>query len=165
MKECPHCQTVKPLDEFYNDKKSRDGKRRDCKQCVNTKIKAYKATHRVALNAAARDRRHRNIERDRELKRLSRQRHPSTKAEYQRMRRRMFPEKLRAYNQVQRALRAGKITRPSICEGCHEEKRVHAHHRDYSRPLEVQWLCQQCHKLAHWFPYELCNNQAVRREH
>lgn len=33
MKECRICGCVKTLDEFYADKRSKDGKRSDCKMC------------------------------------------------------------------------------------------------------------------------------------
>lgn len=31
------------------------------------------------------------------------------------------------------------------------EKEVHAHHDDYSKPLEVMWLCRIHHKERHKF--------------
>lgn len=34
------------------------------------------------------------------------------------------------------------------CEVCGETK-VEAHHNDYSKPLEVQWLCKRHHVLLH----------------
>lgn len=43
---------------------------------------------------------------------------------------------------------AGKIIKPSNCENCGEEKRLEAHHKDYEKPLEVEWLCKQCHVEA-----------------
>lgn len=35
------------------------------------------------------------------------------------------------------------------CEVCGTDERVHAHHHDYSRPLDVRWLCFRCHKGSH----------------
>ena len=49
---------------------------------------------------------------------------------------------------VQRALRSGKLTK-TPCECCGEEK-VQAHHHDYDKPLEVQWLCRKCHTTHHY---------------
>ena len=42
MKVCAKCNTNKSLDEFYNDKKSVNGKQSYCKECV----KAYQLKHR-----------------------------------------------------------------------------------------------------------------------
>ena len=59
------------------------------------------------------------------------------------------PEKKRAQNAVHNALRCGKMTRPTKCESCLDECKPHAHHYDYSKPLDVFWLCASCHKLQH----------------
>ncbi len=56
------------------------------------------------------------------------------------------PEKYRARTAVGNALRDGKIERMP-CE-CGETK-VQAHHHDYSKPLEVTWLCVKCHWSHH----------------
>ena len=44
-------------------------------------------------------------------------------------------------------LRRGKIKR-SPCSQCHEPGQ-HMHHEDYSRPLNIEWLCKRCHKRIH----------------
>ncbi len=66
------------------------------------------------------------------------------------------PEKIKAQNLVNRAIARGDIT-PQPCEGCgaeayptHDGRRgVHAHHDDYSKPLNVRWLCYSCHGKEH----------------
>lgn len=55
-------------------------------------------------------------------------------------------DKRRAHSVVARAVRSGKLVRQP-CNVCGAEK-VHAHHSDHSKPLEVEWLCPSCH-LAH----------------
>lgn len=47
------------------------------------------------------------------------------------------------------ALRSGRVERPDICEVCGIVARVHGHHEDYTKPLEVRWLCPKCHKAEH----------------
>lgn len=50
---------------------------------------------------------------------------------------------------VARALRLGRLARPSICSACNELGKTAAHHSDYTRPLHVQWLCHKCHVRLH----------------
>lgn len=37
---------------------------------------------------------------------------------------------------------------PTPCERCNAEK-VEKHHPDYSKPLEIVWLCRPCHLALH----------------
>lgn len=41
MKHCKKCDTTKVLTEFYNDKKSSDGKSFYCKQCLKARASAW----------------------------------------------------------------------------------------------------------------------------
>lgn len=58
-----------------------------------------------------------------------------------------------AQNKAEKAVAAGKLIRPEICEEClgpgkpfkDGRSPIQAHHDDYNKPLEVRWLCQQCH--------------------
>ncbi len=53
------------------------------------------------------------------------------------------PEKRRAQVAVGNAIRDGRLEKKP-CEFCGEIK-VEAHHHDYSRPLDVVWLCKAHH--------------------
>lgn len=56
------------------------------------------------------------------------------------------PEKIFARGVVLAALRAGMLSRkPCRCG----EMKVEAHHDDYTKPLEVEWLCKACHAIEH----------------
>jgi hypothetical protein len=46
------------------------------------------------------------------------------------------------------AVRKGVVEKKRKCEVCGSEKKVEAHHWNYSKPLEVQWLCYYCHSDA-----------------
>lgn len=59
------------------------------------------------------------------------------------------PEKMRAWSAVGNALRKGILMKPSLCSNCNLEVRLHAHHDDYSHPLDVRWLCHDCHARLH----------------
>ena len=57
------------------------------------------------------------------------------------------PEKKAAHQAVQSAIRNGTLVRQP-CVQCGSE-RSHAHHEDYSRPLDVTWLCHVHHMERH----------------
>ena len=44
------------------------------------------------------------------------------------------------------AIARGELVRPKACEVCNfKNRRIEAHHPDYEKPLEVNWLCTACH--------------------
>lgn len=43
----------------------------------------------------------------------------------------------------------GNVQRPEKCSKCKNKGMVHGHHGDYSKPLEVTWLCRVCHVDLH----------------
>ncbi len=55
----------------------------------------------------------------------------------------------------ERAIRRGIVTKGAACERCAHPRgdwsgdRMNAHHADYARPLDVEWLCTACHAKAH----------------
>lgn len=55
--------------------------------------------------------------------------------------------KLSAHRKVKSALFKGELLREP-CEVCGEVKSI-AHHDDYSKPLDVRWLCQMHHMRHH----------------
>jgi ribosomal protein S27AE len=55
--------------------------------------------------------------------------------------------KCRARNEVRKALRKG-ILKKELCEICGNPI-VEAHHDDYNKPLDVRWLCEDCHDDIH----------------
>lgn len=50
---------------------------------------------------------------------------------------------------VFRAIKRGELTRPGNCSECGIKCKALAHHEDYSKPMEVIWLCSKCHKAKH----------------
>lgn len=59
------------------------------------------------------------------------------------------PIKVKANPAVYRAILKGKLIRPCICDNCGNKNKIIAHHCDYSKPLEVNWLCRFCHSDWH----------------
>lgn len=64
-----------------------------------------------------------------------------------------------AQNAVMRALHDGMLVRPVECTRCGMAAKVVAHHSDYSKPLEVEWLCRRCHGEIHSGRYVGCNSR------
>ena len=129
-KVCFKCKKEKPLSEFYKHKQMADGRLNKCKECG----RKDSTTNR-----------NQNLERIREY---DRKRGNRQKAGYVRDYRFRFPNKYKAHNMTNNALRDGKI-RKKPCEICGSEKSVHAHHDDYGVPLDIRWLCAAHHKQWH----------------
>ena len=51
------------------------------------------------------------------------------------------------YATTKKAIKSGTLVRQP-CESC-GEKSVMAHHDDYTKPLEIRWLCYKCHPRFH----------------
>ncbi|GAC1333711.1 MAG: hypothetical protein NVSMB14_00630 [Isosphaeraceae bacterium] len=42
----------------------------------------------------------------------------------------------------------GQLVRPKVCEWCRRRQRLQRHHWDYFEPLNVTFLCADCHVIA-----------------
>jgi len=60
-----------------------------------------------------------------------------------------YPEKNAARKMVSGAITLGLLIRPTVCSKCIKECKPEGHHPDYSKPLEVIWLCRECHNKEH----------------
>lgn len=58
------------------------------------------------------------------------------------------PVKVKARLMLNERISRGKIIR-GVCEVCKTSRKVEGHHDDYSKPLEVRWLCQKHHNEHH----------------
>ena len=67
---------------------------------------------------------------------------------YEKNRLELLPKR-NAHRLVMYAVKLGMLKRAKICEKCMKECKPHGHHIDYTKPLEVVWLCHSCHKLEH----------------
>ena len=115
---------------FYKHKQMGDGHLNKCIECTKND---------------ARDSRNNNLEywREYDRKRGSRQSKnycPEWRAEY--------PNKYKAQTMVGNAIRDKRLFRQA-CEICGSKLRIHAHHDDYLKPLNVRWLCAAHHRQWH----------------
>ena len=135
MKRCFKCGESKPLSEFYKHPQMGDGHLNKCKVCTRADTRAHRRAKPEYYRAYDRDRFQNDLNRRIEQGRYSR-----------RFRKR-HPEKYRARTALNNALRDGRIVKQN-CEVCGSAD-SQAHHDDYSKPLEVRWLCQRDHEAVH----------------
>lgn len=141
MKNCFKCGKAKPPSEFYRHPRMADGYLGKCKVCTRADSEARRKKKEQEPGWMAKEAaRHR-------AKTLANppQVTAEKRLEYQKRYRAKYPEKTRARQQAKRALAAGKIMRIP----CHCGQPGEMHHPDYTRPLDVVWLCDEHHKLSH----------------
>lgn len=59
------------------------------------------------------------------------------------------PDRRIAWQKVSNSVAYERLHSPPECQSCGSKVRLHAHHPDYSKPLEVKWLCPLCHFAVH----------------
>jgi hypothetical protein len=133
IKKCSKCDIEKEISQFRRDKNTKDGRRSACKDCTNI----FDSIYRKNMTSEQRKKSHEN----------HRKTHKKQIHEYLRKFRKDNPQIYRAWEQVNSAVKRGKIVREP-CEICGEEN-SHAHHEDYLKPFEIQWLCPLHHKEKH----------------
>lgn len=133
MKICKECEEKKPLSGFYKQGKNLFGK---CKECIK---------RRVRNNRALKFDQYSKYEKNRYKQNENRRKRLTKSAKEWRLR---YPEAYKAQTAVGNALRDGKIIKEP-CSFCNSTSNVHAHHNDYSKPLDVVWLCAKCHHRIH----------------
>ena len=146
-KVCPKCGEEKANTEFTRNKSRQDGLHPYCKVCKRAEYKAYHAAHPEV--AKARDERWReaNRERSREKTRRYKAAHPEQVRSDRK--KQIGTPQTHARKRLQYAVKAGHMERPGTCSDCGNPGEVHGHHADYSRPLDVEWLCSGCHGKRH----------------
>lgn len=148
MKTCKQCRSEKPLTEFYIHKAMADGYLNQCKPCVKSTVSSRR--NREIESVRAYDRERGGLEHRRQARR-----------EYDLTEAGIAARKKAGYNwasnhrnkknshlKVHRAIISGELKKLP-CERCGVSDYVEAHHEDYSKPLEVVWLCDHHHKERH----------------
>lgn len=134
MKKCTRCGSEKTVAEFNRNRTSKDGLQTRCKSCQIEANREWSHRNPEARRAASR------VQYQRELVRFGARR-KSKQSD---------PVKHRAHVAVENAVKDCRLFRPAVCESCGASGRaIQAHHHDYAKPLDVQWLCAPCHGLLH----------------
>lgn len=135
---CAKCCQFLPFEMFYKTKRTLLGIKSECRAChIETSIASRdKDRHRENRKLYARKARERDPEKVRRIEReasLARTKDHRTSAR----------------NSLNAAIRSGALVRPDVCEECGNTGKIHGHHHDYAKPLDVNWLCPECHGKRH----------------
>lgn len=138
---CKKCGLTKPVSDFYLRQCY------ECKECSKKRIREnraanieyYRAFDNARANLPHRVDARNNYQKTEEGQIAS----SRAKRRYSQKN----PEKRIAHTMVWHAVRNGTLT-PKPCESCGASP-AQAHHDDYSRPLDVRWLCPPCHAAHH----------------
>jgi len=143
QKICFKCGGKKPLYDFYKHPEMADGHVNKCKECNKQDVRKNYAEKREQYAAYERER-------------WGRPERRAATVVYHQKNKANNPAVFAAYAAVAYAIRSGRLTKLP-CYNC-GSKRSQAHHPDYSKPLDVVWLCRTCHLAAHgkvaYQPYE-----------
>jgi hypothetical protein len=117
---------------------TRTAQRKQCSSCKHQRSTKHFDRRKDGLQPYCKD-----------CKRSYRQSHLKEEAQYQINYKHRNPDKIAAHTAVRSALKTGRLVKPKRCEACNKELPLESHHRDYSKPLEVEWHCTPCHKRDH----------------
>ncbi len=129
VQRCSKCEKTKGFGEYYRHPGSFNGYMAKCKDCHKEAVALRRRT-----NPAVQE--------------YDRKRGNRQHAGYTKEWREKHPEAYRAHYAVTNAVRDGRMKKHP-CLFCSSEENVHGHHRDYQKPLDVVWLCSQCHRRLH----------------
>ena len=146
MKTCKQCGFDNPMTEYYQHKEMADGHLNKCKSCVRSRIANYveKNADKVKQYDKIRNKLPHRVEAKKAYAKTEKGKLALRKTHKNYVKN--YPLRYAAHIITGNAIRDGKLVRQPcfICGGKSE-----AHHPDYSRPLDVVWLCDFHHKQAH----------------
>ena len=134
VKTCFKCKAEKPITEFYKHPSMGDGHLSKCKECTRQDVIAN---------------RRKNLDYYRQYD-IERSKSPHRMAAFSartRLFRQLNPDRYKAHSAVNNAVRDGRLIK-SPCVICGSTKVV-GHHENYSKPLDVIWMCQAHHVQYH----------------
>lgn len=134
-KVCTKCRNALTDSEFYAHCRNRDGLQSRCKVCERVANAAYQRTPEGRAKHCLWSKNYYKTPKGREAR-----------LRYKQWYQERYPERLLAERSLNRAVESGEIERQP-CWVCGAEP-AQGHHDDYSKPLEVRWLCPGCHPPA-----------------
>lgn len=152
MKRCFKCEEEFPLSEFYKHKQMKDGHVNKCKSCSKKDVRKNYSDKREYYLAYDKKRYRENP--SRKMANLAYAKTEQGKIVQNAAKKRWQErnaEKRAAHIILGNAVGKGKIEKPKSCSKCGADNvRICGHHHDYSKPLDVVWLCSACHAKEHF---------------
>lgn len=149
MKVCRECNTEKPLSEFYKHAAMADGHLNKCIPCVKARVGKHREANLEKIQAydkARANKPHRVKARKEYLKtEAGKQSKKKAMAAYHKR----YPMTYAAHIIAGNAIRDGRLIPAACCSVCNLTEKIEGHHDDYTKPLDVRWLCESCHKEWH----------------
>ena len=137
MKTCFKCNKELPLDMFYKHPAMKDGRVNKCKDCNKKDVRENRAANIEyyreydVARAKTKERRELSVKQCRRYRELNKVKHA-------------------AHVLVSNAVRDKRLIKDTECQECGKsDVALHGHHDDYTKPLEVRWLCPACHAAWH----------------
>ena len=153
-KTCKNCEQDLPLDKYYPHPYTKDKRTALCKECHKASVRAHRQQNSEYFREYDRQR---AFTPERVAARKAYQDAMRDDPEFvarQRARAKFWSDKnmvkRRAQVMAGNAIRDKKLVRPKVCERCGlPGEKIHAHHENYYKPLDVTWLCIPCHGIRH----------------
>lgn len=134
-KACFKCGITKPYSEFYGHKATAHKVLNKCKDCTKQDVRQYRQNNLEKIRGYDRSRANLPHRKEKRLELFKRESDS-------------HPDRMKARKAVSNALRDERLKKQP-CAFCGHSGRVEAHHHDYSKPLDVTWLCTPCHRRFH----------------
>lgn len=160
-KTCKTCGVCKTISLFYKQKNGLLGRTGSCKECRLKYQSKYTSEHKEEKNAYGKKWYEKNKIEISDKSRIWRRNNPGyfkhyyyqnkeLKLSIDKRWREKNPDRMKAYKIFTKSLKLDLIKKPENCSMCGEKtSKIHGHHSDYSKPLDVIWVCFDCHLHIH----------------
>ena len=162
-KRCSRCDQMKSVECFGRSTKTKCGLRSECYECRNShrlmnaqhfnqSNKLWYSKKKDVLNEKRRAPIYRQKAREyyaANSEKLSKLRGKYKTHEEILRNRKKYRDRINVRKILNYHVKSGNILKSTCCDDCNGNIKLEAHHEDYSKPLDVMWLCINCHKKRH----------------
>jgi hypothetical protein len=149
MKVCRDCQIEKPISDFYKHSQMFDGHLNKCIVCVKNRVLKHRQTNIDAIRKYDKERSKKphRIQAKKDYEQTEKGK--LTKKIAMKTYNAKHPLRYAAHIVVNNAIRDKKLIAQKNCSVCNSTTKIEGHHDDYTKPMDLRWLCEKCHKEWH----------------